>query len=1140
MEKKRFYETFIKAMKITIAQLFLAICFLSIGYAHNADAQSDLNQKIYLQVHDVSFSKVLKQIEKQANIRFVFSSKLIQANQKVNAAFAGESLSQVLDNLLQPRQLAYKVMDKVIILKKVEDLKTSMTLPLPSPKNVVIEQVAFTVTGTVVDEKGDPLVGASVILEGTQKGTLTDENGNYKLDLDEPDRNGTLIFSFVGYEKKSIAIKGSSNINISLKALNDLNEVVVVGYGTQKKSDIISSVVSVKPENATRNVTLDVGEMLRGKAAGVIVTTSDAGPGGSSNIQIRGRASISGGTSPIVIADGVRIGSINDLNPNDIAGIEILKDAAAQAIYGARASNGVILITTKRGKAGKLSINYSGYYGTQTAKRNFDVYTGSEFAQVKREADRAVNNNKLRADALIFSADELAAIAEGRSIDWSKEVMQPATIQNHDLSFSAGNSKTKLYVGTNFQNMTGIVPTTNIKKGTIRMNLDQELTKWLKVGLNTSYQTSISNDPDVAGIVRQVVTASPLGNIYTADGLYNVRPGGNQESFNPLLNLRETKNDKRGRNDIFNIFIDVSPIKGFNNRVNLSRRAWNYKESNYNTKLSESGVASGYANGFLYFQDNVEWQVEDIISYETKIKNHNLNFTVVGSASEQDYTTYRNSATQIPNDILGIYGLESAGINTPTIGGNNRRLLSTVGRIQYDYLSRYYLTLSARADGSSVFGAENKWGYFPAVAVGWNIINEKFMANFRQLSNLKLRASYGSVGNEGIAPYGSLSLADQRDYLFGTVRVSGFTPGSALSNPKLKWETSTTANLALDFGFLDNRISGTVELYKRNTTDLLVNRQLNASIGYSTQPFNIGEVQNSGLELQLEAIPIRTKDFQVKTGVLFSMNNNKILRLYGDLNNDGIQDDDVANNWFIGQPIEIFRQPKYIGVWQGTEVYPGSTFNPTTGRWETGGDQAKVALNANGIAIKDPFTGLAPKPGTVKLEDKNGDGKINADDNYITSRYAKWNGSFNLGVSYKAFDLSMDIYTVQGITRNNQFLYDYTAGGDLRGNRNGIKVDYWTPENPSNTYPQPNAGTSPPGMTNVGLQDASYWRLQNLSIGYNLPTKATSKLKINNLRLYATAQNLITITDYKAYSPEQDLYAYPMTRNFIFGFKFGF
>ena len=1037
-------------------------------------------------------------------------------------------------NLILLREIISQI--KLIAMLK---MRIALTVSLFLCSIITIAQ-SKTITGKISSADNTPLAGATVQLKNSKIATTTGNDGVYSISI--PDKSsGILVFTYVGFEIKEMQIGNSSNLNVALTQLaNGLDEVVVIGYGTQKKSDLVSSVSSIKPEKATRNVTLDVGEMLRGKAAGVLVTTSDAGPNGSSNILIRGRSSISGGTGPIVIADGVRIGSINDLNPGDIESIDILKDASAQAIYGARASNGVILITTKRGKAGKITINYNGYYGKQTAHRNFDVYTGPEFAQLKREADRAVNGNKLRADALIFSADELAAIAQNRSIDWSTEVLKPATIQNHDLSFSGGTEKTKLYVGTNYQNMTGIVPTTYSKKGTLRLNLDQILNSWLKIGINTSFQYSGASDPGVAGIVRQVVTASPLGNIFNPDGSYNVRPGGNQESFNPLLNLQETDNFVTNRNDIQNLFIDISPVKNLNYRINLSRRSWNFKELNYNTKLSESGVANGAAGGSIFFQENVVWTVENVLSYKTHIKDHNLNFTAVASAEEQNYYSFINSASKIPNDILGIYGLSSALINVPTIGGNQRRLLSAVGRIQYDYLSKYYVTVSGTANGSSVFGADNKWGAFYSVATGWNLHKEKFLANFKNLTNLKLRAGYGSVGSEAIAPYGSLSLANQVDYLFGIDRISGYSPGSALANPKLKWENTTTLNFGLDFGFFKNRLSGTIEYYDKKTTDLLVNRQLNASIGYSSQPDNIGEVQNKGIEIQLNGTPIQTKNFQIDLGLLFSKNKNRINKLYGDLNGDGIEDNDVANNWFIGQPIEIFRQAKYLGVWQGQEVYPGSTFNKVTGKWEIGGVQAPVAIDPKtNLPLVDPFTVRTPVPGTCKLEDKNGDGKINDLDNYITSRYHDWMASFNLSARYKGFDFSMDIYTIQGITRNNQFLYDYTAGGDLRGNRNGIKVDYWTPENPASLYPQPNAGTSPPGMTNLGLQDASYWRLQNLTLGYTLPEKISSKAKLNNVRFYVTGQNLFTKTDYQAYSPEQDLYAYPMTRNFIFGLRFG-
>lgn len=1110
MKKKlRIHKILWTTMKISFQQILFAVLLSGITYAHTTKAQDVLSKTVSIDAEGIEMKKILSIIEKQVDIRFVYSPSAIKSSQKITYKSNNKKLEVVLRELFLPRSVSYSISDARILLKKVNQDSGFIQEPKEEIIKEVIEQK---VTGKVTDDAGVALVGVSVVLKGTPNGTTTNNEGGFSIGV--PDSKSVLIFSFVGYELQEIEVGNKTSLDIRLKTdIKSLGEIIVVGYGTQKKSDIISSVVTVKAEKMTKMVTLDAGEMLRGKAAGVLVTTSDAGPGGASNIMIRGKSSINGGTSPIVIADGIPIGSINDVNPADIESVEILKDAAAQAIYGARASNGVILITTKRGKSGTLKINYDSYYGIQNAKRNFDVYNGEEFAQLKREADRAVNKGVLRADNLIFSADELAAIAEGRSIDWTKEIFKNASIQNHNLSFAAGNDKTKLYVGGNYQDMDGIVPTTNIKKGTLRINLDQTLTKWLKMGVNTSFQYSVSNDPDVAFQVRQVITASPLGNIYNPDGTFNVRPGGNQESFNPLLDLNEVSTNKYNRNDILNLFLDISPIKNLNFRINASRRSWNYKQLNYSTRNSSSGFSNSSGSGSINFQENAQWQIENILTYNLAINKSHIDFTGVGSVNENNYYTFNNSSTLVPNDILGIYGLGFALKNTPSIGGNQRRLMSAVGRVQYDFDSKYYATLSARIDGSSVFGSNNKWGYFPAVALGWNIHKEAFLQNFTSLNNLKLRASYGSVGNEAIAPYGSLSLANQLDYLYGSEQVSGFAPGSFLSNPNLRWETSTTLNGAIDFAFWKNRVSGTIEAYKTSTTDLLVNRQLNASIGYSTMRDNIGEVQNKGIEFQLDVIPVETKDFTLKTGVLFSRNRNKIISLYGDLNNDGIQDDDVANNWFVGKPIEVFNQPKFLGIWQTSDATDGTI---------------------------DPNTRKLVVPGDVKLEDVNKDGKIDIQDNYITSRYHDWMGSFNVSATYKNIDFSADIYTIQGITRNNLYLYDYTYGGDLRGNRNGIKVDYWTPENPSNTYPRPNAGTSPVGMYNLGLQDASFWRLQNVSLGYTLPTSLLSKVKINKLRVYVTGQNILTITKYQSYSPEQDLSAYPTTRAIIAGIQLGF
>lgn len=966
------------------------------------------------------------------------------------------------------------------------------------------------ISGRVTDDLGQVFPGVTVVVKGTTKGTITDVNGDYSLAVDAIDK--VLVFSFIGMQTQEIEISNRTLINVQLKSDNiNVDEVVVVGYGVQKKSDLISSVVSVKPESITKVPSTDVGEMLRGKAPGVLVTVGDASPGSSSNILIRGKSSINGGTAPIVIADGVRIGSINDVNAADIASLEILKDAAAQAIYGARASNGVILITTKRAQTGKATIKYDGYYGVQTVQRNFDIYSAEEFAQMKREAVRS-DAGYYKPDEEVFTPIELEVLQSGKFVDWEKELLQVAPMHNHNLSVSTGTEKTKVFTSVNYMNQEGVVPGTDYQKMTIRFNVDQELTKWLSIGANTSWQVSENNNPGTGGTLQRSITTSPLGKIFNDDGSYRVNPTGVQESFNPLLDINTTTSLKKDRNDIMNIFVDVKPFDGFKYRLNASRRSWNRKTETYSSSESLSGyVQGGFGQGGLQFQDNVEWQVENIFLYDKTVNQHKFGLTAVQSISEQNYSSFYNGSTNFPNDLLGIYGLESAEINLPTIGANRRGIVSFVGRLQYDYDSRYYLTVSARADGSTVFGANNKWGYFPAAAIGWNIYKESFLENVSVISNLKMRASYGSVGNEGIDPYQSQSTADQRDYLFDGSKRSGYVPGSYLPNPNLKWETSTTFNTALDFGFWKGRLSGTFEFYNTRTKNLLVDQALNASTGYSRMKTNLGEVENQGIEFAMNGILVDKDDLVVSAGFSISKNVNKILSLYGkDEDGDGKEDDDVANKWFIGQPIDVYYQWKPVGIFQ------------------------------EGEDIVNSHQPLA-KPGDIKLYDRYpDDGLLNSDDRVLTQRGPDWYGSFNLEVKYRGFDFSADVTTVQGVVKDNPFLYGYAQGGSLRGVFNGIKQNYWTPENPTGNWPRPLESNDRTNFWTMGLQDASYVRLQNLTLGFTLPKNLTSKLKMSHVRIYCTGHNLLTFTDFQSYSPEKNPSDYPEAVSVVGGVQLAF
>src|SRR5690554_397193 len=965
------------------------------------------------------------------------------------------------------------------------------------------------ITGTVMDEYGESLPGVNVYEKNTTNGVITNIEGGFSLQVTS--ESPVLVFSFVGMDVLEMPVANRSHLDVVMQAsVIGMDEVVVVGYGVQKKSDVISSVVSVSTERATKVPTTDIGEMLRGKATGVYVTLGDAAPGSSSNILVRGSRSLTAGNAPIVIADGVPVGGINDINPNDIESIEILKDAAAQAIYGARASNGVILITTKRAQEGITRIDYNGYYGMQTVKRNFDVYSGEEFAQLKREAYRADNNNNYLADGAIFTLSEKEDLANGEFIDWEKELLRIAATQNHNLSISSGNEKTKIYTGFNYSNREGVVPGTDFERVTIRLNADQKLKDWLKIGINTSWQLSKNNNPGTGETLLRSITTSHLGKIYNDDGTYRIYPTGVQESVNPLLDLAEVSNVRNDRNDIMNVFLDVTPFEGLLYRMNASRRSWNRKTSNYSTSESLLGYRrGGMGNGYIQFEDEVEWQLENILSYDTKLKEHAIGVTFVQSLSERNYTRFRNSADNIPNDLLGLYGMPTAEKNLPSVGANNRALMSFVGRVQYDFKGKYYLTASARADGSTVFGENNKWAYFPAVALGWNVYREQFIEDIPVITNLKLRASYGSVGNEGINPYQSLSTADQRDYLFNGVKRIGYVPGSHLPNPDLKWETSTTLNAALDFGFFRNRLSGTFEFYNTRTTDLLAELSLKADVGYSRMLRNIGEVENQGVELGINGVLLDNRDWTINSGFSFSKNVNKIISLYGEVDEEGNEIDDKANRWFIGHSKSVYYQYVPDGIWQEGEDIVNSHMPQAV-------------------------------PGDVKVKDVDGDGLLTDDDRVIIDRDPKWFGSFNFELKYKGLDLSADVVTVQGVTRNNEFLYDYSKGGSLRGVLNGVKVDYWTPENPTGNWPRPKESNDRTYIWTLGLQDASYVRLQTLTLKYTLPKTLLSRLNVENLRIYCTGHNLLTLTDFESYSPEKNANDYPEAISIIGGIQLSF
>lgn len=982
------------------------------------------------------------------------------------------------------------------------------------------------VTGTVSDASG-PLIGVNVMVKGTSIGAITDLDGHYSLEVPQ---NAILVFKYIGYEPIEKAVGNQSILNIQMaEDSQQLDEIVVVGYGIQRKSDLTGSVTSIKAEDLNTFPASNVGDMLRGKAAGINVTATSGRPGSAPDILIRGKRSLTGGNEPLYVVDGVPVDGdgFANLNNADIKSLEVLKDAAAQAIYGARAANGVILITTKRGEKGKVQVDLNTYVGTQFLKKNFDFYSGEEFYQLRKEAVRT-EMGRMPENPHEVLADEIMekAYADKRYTDWEDLMLDPAFVQKYDLSIRGGGERTKIAASFGFFKQDGMAPNSDYSRGNFALNMDYEVYKWLSIGSNISFARSKQTRED--GNFNEYITRSPLGQPYNEDG--SVAEFINSSlDVNPLYRAQNANREVMMNNLKLNVFMDLKLFKGFNYRLNASFYNIQKEDGQYKNKAYPLGGASGsLLNG-----NKEHFLVENIINYAVPIKNkdHRLDLTLVQSWDEETQKDMEYSANSVPVDFD--WNMLPDG-NVTGIGRKyeERTLLSFMARAQYGLMDKYLLTAAWRRDGSSVFGPSNKWGDFLSLALAWRIKEEAFLKEVNWLSNLKLRASYGQVGNQAIKPYKTLGATEGLGTEFGNVLETGYLPNKELSNPNLKWETTSSANFAVDFGIFDNRLSGTIEYYNTTTTDLLVARSINNSLGYSTMYDNLGKTRTQGLEVSLNADVIRREDFKWSVGVNFTKSKNEIVKINDKKDDKGKYLDDVNNKWFIGQPIDVYFDYQFDGIYQYED------FDISTGSDGKTIYELKKTYDTDGDGIPDKALGRADnvEPGFIKVKDVNNDGEINSDDRVVIKKDPDYIASISSNLYFKGFDLYLDFYTVQGATLKN----DYFAGESLQGKLNAIKVDYWTPENPSNVAPRPRFQSQPVYNSTRSYQDASYFRLRTISLGYTFPRHLTKKININNLKIYCTGTNLLTATKFKSYSPELAPGSYPEAKQVIVGLNVSF
>ena len=1012
-------------------------------------------------------------------------------------------------------------------------------------------------TGHVADSQG-PLIGATVMEKGTNNGTVTDFNGNFSLNV-KP--GATLVISYVGYESQEI--KAGDNVVVNLKEDGHLvNEVVVIGYGTQRREAVTGSVANIGGEKLNQIAATNAAQALQGRVAGVLMTQTSSKPGAEMQIRIRGQRSLTASNDPLIVLDGIPfMGNLSDINPADIKSMDILKDASATAIYGSRGANGVIIITTSKGNQGApAKVTYNGYVSFKKVFHKYPMMDGPTFTKFRQYAGKYQN-----------SLDE----DDNINTDWQDLYYKTGVGHNHDVSVAGGTNGGSYSFGAGYYHDESVVPTEQYNRVSVRGNFDQMVGKYFRFGLNTN--NSYSKNEGVNNIYN-VLSSTPISSPYDKDGnlkRYNALPADDQVVVTKETVERDKDvwlNETKGIGSYNTLFGEVKCpwVEGLSYRINVGLNFRSSKNGNF-TGTGVNNKDPNAVNGAGVSENQTRnWTVENLITFDrTFAEKHNVNVVGMYSAEQTTYESTGGSAQDIPADFFQYYALDKATgqANLTNFNYWQSGLMSWMGRVMYSYDNKYMLSVALRSDASSRLAKGHQWHTYPAVSAGWNIARESFMEDLTWIDNLKLRVGYGETSNQSINPYSTLGGLAVRNYNFGdgTNYKAGYYV-NALPNPELGWEYSKTWNFGLDFSLFNGRLSGSFEYYIQKTKDILLDVSLPSTSGVSSFTGNIGNTQNKGFEFTLNGIIIDNKNgWNWEAGINLYANRNKLTKLTGTepivLSDGTVQEErDVANRWFVGYPIDVIYDYEYDGIWNKEDVYEvtlaDGTKTTNLAILEPGGDIGMIkvkynddVLDANGVPTR----------------------QIGDDDRRIQSMEPDLLGGFNTTVGYKGFDL-----TVIGAFQIGGKLISAIHSGNgylnmLDGRRNNIDVDYWTEENTGAKYPRPNgirSGDNPKYASTLGYFDAGYLKVRAITLGYNFENiKAVKDLGISRLRLYATIQNPFvlfspfnnesgldpetnswanqnTAVAYSEYSGKHKMpivgYNTPATRNFMFGLNVTF
>ncbi|MBZ1325645.1 TonB-dependent receptor [Aquirufa sp. 15D-MOB] len=978
----------------------------------------------------------------------------------------------------------------------------------------LIKVADISVTGKVTDETNAGIPGVNVMVKGTTKGVMTDANGSYKIVV--ADSRSVLVFSAIGYIQQEIAVGNQSTININLKPDNKyLDEIVVIGYGTQKKSDLTGSVSSIKTDQLLERPATSLNQALSGRMAGVQVSTNSGRPGGRTTVRVRGFSSINSSNNPLYVVDGVMLpqGTMNQfssaidyLNPNDIVSVEVLKDASSTAIYGARGANGVILVTTKKGKSGEGSVTYNADFSVNVAGPNKpQVLNAKQYMAVEDLAwanmakyDPAgwaagrwayLNPKLRRTDPRVFDASGNPLF----DTDWFEESTQNKLSQNHQLGFSGGNDRTQYSFSLGYRDDQGLIKTTYLKRYSGRFTIDDQIKKWLKVGGTLAYNNQTENLSDVNDAVsRQIVEDFPFLPVKYADGTY-----ANNRDFPFAEGTMSSVHRLMGRKYILNtqtttgsVYSNITLMKGLEMKTILGANIMTQENNQSQTRTLNIG---GQGNASATNQTETFWSLENFLTYTKDFnENHSINALLGISWQQTDFFNIGASVNGFATDYFGFNNLGAGAVN-PTVGSGASKFAfnSYFGRVNYTFKNKYLATVTARADGSSKFGENYKFAIFPSGALAWRVSEEDFLKGNATISNLKVRTSYGLTGNSEIPAYSSLSLLSSNySAVYNDGRVSG-TGISRLANPDLKWEKTAQTDFGIELGLWGGRVNIEADYYYRLTTDMLLDAPVPQTSGYATIRRNVGSMENKGFEFSINSTNIKSKDFQWNTQFNISFNRNKVLTLAtpSDIFNVGGPNFTNPTNIIrVGEPVGSFWGLTRLGIWGTAEAE----------------EAAKWTSYRNGLKIL---------PGDIKYKDFNGDRAItDADRSIIGNGSPDFWGAISNSFKYKSFDLTLEMQFNYG---NEVMLMNLHPSEDRQALANSYTsvLNAWTPTN-QNTMIAEIRDTRAGYVTNVDtwwIKDGSFLRGRNLMLGYNVPSNVVSKLNLSRLRVYATAQNFFLL-----------------------------